>query len=158
MIEILIKKRGSIVLRILFFNSIFALLLLSAIGCNNSITGSESETSNGVLNEIHKGGPDCSQSACHPYIGAGGTIYDDAAGTTPLAGAAISLKSLDTDSVIKLTSDELGNFYHEPGLTGYYIISVNDSVWSSPHELPVLKGCNSCHTWPPINGAMGRIS
>src|SRR3989304_8987678 len=65
--------------------------------------------------ESHNAGRNCLTSGCHAGDGEkrfyiGGTIYTDADGTDAMSGAKI--KVIDTNgSTIKLTSDQLGNFY-----------------------------------------------
>ena len=129
-------------------------LLLASIGCGKSVTGSNAE-----LDVAHTGGPDCTQSGCHPGFGAGGTVFADAAGETPASGITVKAKSVETGSEITLgTTDSLGNFHYDQELSGYYNFAVGDKPWSQPHSLPERKGCNSCHTWPPSEGTSGRLS
>lgn len=123
-------------------------------GCGKSVTGSNAE-----LDVVHTGGPDCTQSGCHPGFGAGGTVFESAASTTPASGITVKAKSVETGTEINLgTTDSLGNFYYDQELSGYYNMAVGDKPWSQPHSMPERKGCNSCHTWPPSEGTSGRLS
>lgn len=89
----------------------------------------------------------------HFYIG--GTIYTDADGTNAMSGAKI--KVIDTNgSTIKLTSDQLGNFYTQKSVSAPFTITV--SYQGRKVKMPTEAsdgGCNAsgCH----VAGSAGRI-
>jgi len=123
-------------------------------GCGKDITGSNAE-----LDVVHTGGPDCTQSGCHPGFGAGGTVFESAASTTPASSVSVKARSVETGAEITLgITDTLGNFHYDQELNGYYNMAVGDKPWSQPHSLPERKGCNRCHTWPPSEETSGRLS
>lgn len=129
----------------------YGLLLTVFLGCGKSITGSNAE-----LDVVHTGGPDCTQSGCHPGFGAGGTVFESAAGTTPTSGITVKARSVETGTEITLgITDTLGNFHYDQELNGFYnmAIGIGSEDWSDQHKLPDWKGCNRCHTW----GASGRL-
>ena len=110
--------------------------------------------------ESHNAGRNCLTSGCHAgggekrfYIG--GTIYTDADGTDAMSGAKI--KVIDTNgSTIKLTSDQLGNFYTQKSVNAPFTITV--SYQGRKVKMPSEAsggGCNTdgCH----ISGYAGRV-
>ena len=110
--------------------------------------------------ESHNAGRNCLTSGCHSGVGEkrfyiGGTIYTDADGTNARVGAKI--KVIDTNgSTIKLTSDQLGNFYTQKSVNAPFTITV--SYQGRKVKMPSEAsggGCNTdgCH----ISGYAGRV-
>ncbi len=110
--------------------------------------------------ETHNAGRNCLNSGCHSQGGEerffiGGTIYQDADGTSARSGAEI--KVVDKDGrTTTLRSDRLGNFYSERSLKAPYTISV--SYHGREVKMPGSAshgGCNAeeCH----VAGASGRV-
>jgi hypothetical protein len=142
------------VLRLTVFISLLALA-----GCNGNITGSASGT-NADLNAVHRDGPDCTQSGCHPGFGAAGTVFTNVSGV-PISGVlvkATNTSNLQTTAIG--TTDTLGNFHYEGSLSGNFQMVVGSRQSGIyVHKLPADRGCNSCHKWPsPTGGAPGRLS
>lgn len=129
----------------------YCLLLTVFSGCGENVTGTNAE-----LDVAHTGGPDCTQSGCHPGFGAGGTVFESAASTTPSSSKTVTAASA-TGKITLGVTDTLGNFYYDGELSGFYTMAVGNGAESQPHSMPEWKGCNGCHTWPGLNGASGRI-
>lgn len=136
----------------------FTVGLLLLTGCNGNITGS-ADGANADLGAAHADGPDCTQSGCHPGLGAGGTVFMNLSSSIVKSGVAVKAQSISTGEVITFEeSGSLGNFHYHEELSGYYNMAVGNKPWSRPHSLPDWNGCNSCHTWPPAGGAYGKLN
>lgn len=129
--------------------------LLALTGCGKSVTGSNAE-----LDVVHTGGPDCTQSGCHPGFGAGGTVFANLSSSTAVSG--VTVKATNTSNLQTTTvgtTDSLGNFYYEGSLSGDFQMTVGtrqSGIYL--HKLPADKGCNSCHKWPKsATGDPGRL-
>lgn len=134
-------------------SAIVLIILLS--GCGNNITGSNAE-----LDVVHTYGPDCTQSGCHPGLGAGGTVFSNLSSTTAVSGVTVKatdVSNLETTTVG--TTDTLGNFHYKDSLSGNFQMTVGSRQSRIYlHKLPDDKGCNGCHKWPtPAGGAAGRL-
>ncbi|MDO8744276.1 MAG: carboxypeptidase-like regulatory domain-containing protein [Candidatus Brocadiaceae bacterium] len=108
----------------------------------------------------HNAGRNCLTSGCHSgsgeeHFSIGGTIYTDADGTDAMSG--VKIKVIDTNgSIIKLTSDQLGNFYTQKSVSAPFTITV--SYQGRKVKMPTKAsdgGCNAsgCH----VAGSAGRI-
>lgn len=136
-------------------NTIFAICLIVILtGCGGGVTGT-----NTAIDVSHKGGPDCTQSGCHPGFGAAGTVFTDSSGSSAAEAITVKAKSVETGTIVTLgITDKSGNFHYDKELTGYYNMAVGGKPWSNPHILSDWKGCNRCHKWPGAGGAPGRLS
>ncbi len=100
--------------------------------------------------ECHNG-----QEAGAPVFTLGGTAYADEAGTVPLVGATIIV--IDGDgNVVKLPTQQNGNFYTQAQLSPPYITAVSQC----PDNIQMVQNfsdgdCNSCHSG---TGAPGRVT
>ena len=87
----------------------------------------------------------CHNGSVGPEFGVGGTLYADAEGTIPVAGAAIHI--LDADgAIIELTSSLNGNFWTPDPVASPFTVWASSCPDLSP--MPYLSGsgdCNSCH-------------
>lgn len=131
------------------------LLTILLAGCGNSVTGSNAE-----LDVVHTGGPDCTQSGCHPGLGAGGTVFASLSSSITVSGVTVkatNVSNLETANVG--TTDSLGNFFYDNTLKGDFQMTVRSRQSGIYlHQLPDDKGCNSCHKWPtPGGGAPGSL-
>lgn len=123
-------------------------------GCGSGVTGT-----NTSLDVSHKGGPDCTQSGCHPGFGAGGTVFSNLSSTTTISGITVKAQSISTGAVITLgTSDSLGNFHYDTVLSGFYNMAIGSKPWSGAHNMPTQSGCNRCHKWLAAGGASGKLN
>lgn len=121
------------------------LLTILLAGCGNSVTGSNAE-----LDVVHTGGPDCTQSGCHPGFGAAGTVFVNRSGLRPVSGMEVK-----AGTILIGTTDNLGNFYYEGTLSGNFQMTVGSRQSQIYlHKLPHDSGCNSCHKWPPSGDPM----
>lgn len=130
--------------------------LLAFTGCGKDITGSNAE-----LDAVHTGGPDCTQSGCHPGFGAGGTVFSNISSSTPVSGVTVKATNVSNAETISIgTTDTLGNFHSEGSLSGNFQMTVGSRQSQIYlHKLPHDRGCNSCHKWPPSGDPkpMGRL-
>jgi len=108
----------------------------------------------------HYPGANCLSGGCHAggehSFAFAGTVYKDAAGTTALPGATVTITVGTTNYT--LVSDSLGNFY----MGGLPSTSTYKSHVTGPSGVPINMstqpnnaGCNSCHN--PSGGSTGRI-
>lgn len=136
-------------------NALFGIsLILILTGCGSGVTGT-----NTALDASHKGAPDCTQSGCHPGLGAGGTVFSSLSSTTTMSGVTVKAQSISTGSTIILgTTDSMGNFHYSTELNGYYNMATGGKPWSGAHNMPTQSGCNRCHKWPPVGGAYGKLN
>src|SRR3990170_7825510 len=98
--------------------------------------------------ESHNAGRNCLTSGCHSgsgehHFSIGGTIYTDANGTHARVGAKI--KVIDTNgSTIKLTSNQLGNFYTQKSVNAPFTITV--SYQGRKVKMPSEASGGGCNT------------
>jgi hypothetical protein len=99
--------------------------------------------------ECHNG-----QQAGAPIFTLGGTAYADEDGTIPLVGATVIV--IDGDgNVVKLPTQQNGNFYTSAQLSPPYVTAVSQC----PDNVPMITNfsdgdCNSCHG---AVGSPGRV-
>lgn len=96
----------------------------------------------------HYSGRDCMD--CHGISArdftAAGTVYTDAWGTAPVAGATVVLEAPDGSEVYAITADN-GNFSTAEPLAASFSKRVTRCPYDVLAESPVSSGaCNSCHT------------
>lgn len=129
-------------------------IVIVLTGCGSSVTGT-----NTSLDVTHKVAPDCTQSGCHPGLGAGGTVFSSLSSTTTMSGVTVKAQSISTGFSITLgTTDSMGNFHYSSELSGYYNMATGSKPWSGAHNMPTQSGCNSCHKWPAAGGAYGKLN
>jgi hypothetical protein len=90
-----------------------------------------------------------------PIFTIGGTLYKDAAGTIPRIGATVII--IDSNGkVVKVPTQQNGNFYSSAQLTAPYSLGVSECPGENKPMISQTPDgdCNSCHTGA---GAPGRI-
>jgi len=102
------------------------------------------------INGEHNAGRNC--LSCHTGGGAprwtlAGTLYDSAAGTTPVAGATIVVTP-SSGSEIRLVTGSNGNFYTSAAIA--YPATVRASLCPDDQTMPMAvessgAACNTCH-------------
>jgi hypothetical protein len=94
-----------------------------------------------------------------PPWSAGGTVFPatDAKTTDGVMGAVVEITDAQ-GKVVKLTTNEAGNFYTAEALEAPLRVALTHD--GKRIEMPVdapAGSCNACHSLPPVGGAPGRI-
>jgi len=102
---------------------------------------------------------------CHtggraPRFQIAGTVFEcgEAGSHDGVAGVDVVVRSPAGEEVLRLTTNEAGNFYSRESLPEGFRVSLErgDTV-RSMGSTPPRGACNSCHRLPPENGAPGRL-
>jgi hypothetical protein len=124
----------------------------NAVSCRNAV--------NTIATGNHNAGTDCMAGNCHGPGGAGptwsvaGTLYDSAAGNTPIVGATITI--VDANGATQdLVSAKNGNFY----TATIAALPVKTYASKCPTLTPMIAmsavgSCNSCHVPGSATGAV----
>lgn len=128
----------------------FLIVLVAGCGTNDF---------NQELGQIHRGGPNCTQSSCHGGFRLSGTIFELIDSETPAPGKPLwVIPPVGLEYAVN--SDGLGNFW-EAGinLEGDFLFRVGETLSTSGnHPMPERSACNTCHVALGSSAiAVGRI-
>lgn len=120
-------------------------------GCGEEEEGSPTMRPGEACLSCHRSGG----KADEERFTAAGTVYGDANGSAPLAGATISITDANQRQVT-LTSNTAGNFYTKSTLTPPLTIVVSDGTQDATMLSGASSGdCNGCHA--PSGSAAARV-